>query len=225
MDKKELSIPRAIKKLFFIELSQYKGFKDRVYPLVKNKNQDFIAARRKRMSSGSRDELFISVDSLDKLHNAVILQGFFADTKRVKSLFSDKKKRAEATEFLSTIFAVHKSVYDEVLQAKELTRLIDIMHSETPLDSIRLPNPFIELPQLSINGLTTVMQALLAKSAVLSHGEVMMMHYINGDLAQAYEEACKTKSESAVVMKYRSLIMHRYQEAKDFDNLLDDLLN
>ncbi|TOP04209.1 hypothetical protein CGH23_23885, partial [Vibrio parahaemolyticus] len=81
------------------------------------------------------------------------------------------------------------------------------------------------LPQLSIGNITSVMQALLAQSAVLSDGETMMLYYLNGDLEKAYEAASSLQTEHPVLSKYQSLISQQYLEANEFDNLLDDLIN
>ncbi len=219
-----LTPPEAIRSLFSIELSEHKGFKDLVYPLVRSKG--FLDIHKEHMGgSSNKHHLLISRDSLDKLYNAVLLQGFFADSKRVRSIFSDEEKRAEATELLTIIFSNRQSSLGIAIQSDQLAHLIEIMKSNISLCEIRLPNPFAELPQLSLNGLTSIMQALLAQSAVLTHGETMMAHYLNGDLEKANNAACALNSDDPTIVKYQLLIHAQYQQAKEFDNLLDNLLN
>ncbi|MDS1908749.1 hypothetical protein [Vibrio parahaemolyticus] len=219
-----LSPPDAIRKLFSVELSEHKSFKDLVYPLVRSKG--FLLVNKEQMGIGSeKNHLLIARESLNKFHNAVLLQGFFADSKRVKAIFTDSGKRMEAAEFLNVILAGRQSIIGVGIQSEALEQFINIMKSSVSLSENRLPNPFYELPQLSIGNITSVMQALLAQSAVLSDGETMMLYYLNGDLEKAYEAASSLQTEHPVLSKYQSLISQQYLEANEFDNLLDDLIN
>ncbi|MHA9725339.1 hypothetical protein [Vibrio parahaemolyticus] len=218
-----LSPPDAIRKLFSVELSEHKSFKDLVYPLVRSKG--FLIVNKEQMGIGSeKNHLLIARESLNKFHNAVLLQGFFADSKR-KAIFTDSGKRMEAAEFLNVILAGRQSIIGVGIQSEALEQFINIMKSSVSLSENRLPNPFYELPQLSIGNITSVMQALLAQSAVLSDGETMMLYYLNGDLEKAYEAASSLQTEHPVLSKYQSLISQQYLEANEFDNLLDDLIN
>ncbi|HAS6481291.1 TPA: hypothetical protein GRR69_25320 [Vibrio parahaemolyticus] len=219
-----LSPPDAIRKLFSVELSEHKSFKDLVYPLIRSKG--FLIVNKEQMGIGSeKNHLLIARESLNKFHNAVLLQGFFADSKRVKAIFTDSGKRMEAAEFLNVILAGRQSIIGVGIQSEALEQFINIMKSSVSLSENRLPNPFYELPQLSIGNITSVMQALLAQSAVLSDGETMMLYYLNGDLEKAYEAASSLQTEHPVLSKYQSLISQQYLEANEFDNLLDDLIN
>lgn len=219
-----LSPPDAIRKLFSVELSEHKSFKDLVYPLVRSKG--FLIVNKEQMGNGSeKNHLLIARESLNKFHNAVLLQGFFADSKRVKAIFTDSSKRMEAAEFLDVILAGRQSIIGVSIQSEALEQFIHIMKSSVSLSENRLPNPFYELPQLSIGNITSVMQALLAQSAVLSKGETMMLYYLNGALEKAYEAASSLQTEHPVLSKYQLLITQQYLEANEFDNLLDDLLN
>ncbi|MDW2253330.1 hypothetical protein [Vibrio sp. 1569] len=219
-----LSPPDAIRTLFSVELSEHKSFKDLVYPLVRSKG--FLIVNKEQMGIGSeKNHLLIARESLNKFHNAVLLQGFFADSKRVKAIFTDSNKRMEAAEFLNVILAGRQSIIGVGIQSEELEQFINIMKSSVSLSENRLPNPFYELPQLSIGNITSVMQALLAQSAVLSDGETMMLYYLNGDLQKAYNAASSLQTEHPVLSKYQSLITKHYLEANEFDKLLDDLFN
>ena len=220
-----ISIPNAIKKLFGIELSQHKAFKDLVYPLARSKG--FLKVIKEPMGLGStKNHLFINEDDINKLYNAVLLQGFFADSKRVKAIFNNEKKRLEAAEFLELIVSGRQSIIGVAVQSQRLHQLIDKLKSSDPaLTTKQLPNPFKELPQLSLNGLTSVVQVLLAQSAVMSEGESMVTQFLKGDLEKAYEYSCQLRTNDPYLQKYQIQIQKEYQEANEFDDLLKDLLN
>lgn len=219
-----LSPPDAIRTLFSVELSEHKSFKNLVYPLVRS--EGFLIVNKEPMGIGSeKNHLLIARESLNKFHNAVLLQGFFADSKRVKDIFRDKCKRIEAAEFLNVILSGRQSIIGVGIQSEALEQFINIMKSNVSLSENRLPNPFYELPQLSIGNITSVMQTLLAQSAVFSDGETMMLYYLNGDLEKAYKAASSLQTEHPILSKYQSLITRQYLEANEFDNLLDDLFN
>jgi len=221
--KNGVTIPNAIRMLFSIELSEHKEFKDLVYPLVRSKG--FLKVIRKKMSLESKkDHLLISTESLDKFYNAVLLQGFFADSKKVKDIFTDKEKRMRAAEFLELIFYNRQSILGVGMQADTVRKLILQLKSDISLTDIRLENPFSELPQLSLNGMTSVMQALLAQSAALSNDESMMAYFLNGELQKAYDVSCSHQPQEAMLMKYHALIQKQYHDAKEFDDFLDNLI-
>ncbi|MFT6908405.1 MAG: hypothetical protein ACJAS1_005105 [Oleiphilaceae bacterium] len=218
-----LSPPEAIRRLFSIELSEHKEFKDLVYPLVRSK--DFLRIKKELMSLGSKKHhLWIAPESFDKLYNAVLLQGFFADSKKIKDIFTKKESRIKAADFLEFIFNGRQLVLGIELQNQALTELILQLRSVTSLSDMRLKNPFRELPQLSLNGMTSVMQVLLAQSAVLSTDESMMIYYLNDELEKAYEISCQQQPKDAVLKKYHALIQKHYHDANEFDKLLDNLI-
>ncbi len=219
-----LSAPEAIRKWFSVELSEHKSFKDLVYPLIRSKG--FLVVHKEHMGAGSnKHHLRIAEESLIKLYNAVLLQGFFADSKRVKAIFTDSSKREEAAEFLNISLAGRQSIVGIGIQSEALGQFIKTMKSSISLSETRLPNPFHELPQLSIGNITSVMQALLAQSAVLADGDTMMLYYLNDELEKAYEAASLLQTEHPVLLKYQSLITQQYLEATEFDNFLGNLLN
>ncbi|WP_041941343.1 hypothetical protein [Aliivibrio fischeri] len=219
-----ISTPDAILKLFKINLSENKAFKDLVYPLVRSKN--FLKIKREQMAINSnKSHILISNESLIKIYNAVLLQGFFADTKRIKDIFMSQAKRKESAEFLDLVVSGRQSILAIEIQSKELTSLIAKLRSkEFDLCNEKLPNPFKELPQLSLNGITSVMQTLLAQSALLTQDESMMIHFFNNDLEKAYASSSLLTSNHPTLFAYQTHIKQKYNEAIEFDNLLDNLL-
>ncbi|MNY83750.1 hypothetical protein D3C86_2267400 [compost metagenome] len=52
-------------------------------------------------------------------------------------------------------------------------------------------------------------------------GDSMMVHYFNGELEPAHAAAVGLQTDNPLLRQYRQLILDAYQEAKDFDDLLD----
>ena len=82
---------------------------------------------------------------------------------------------------------------------------------------------FLKLfPAVAVGGVN-LLKALAAQTAALSLGDSMMAHYLSGDLRQAYLLACEVQTQCELLLQYRGLIIREYEEAKDFDDLLDSL--
>jgi len=69
----------------------------------------------------------------------------------------------------------------------------------------------------------SLLKTLAAQTAVLSVGDSMMTHYLNGELERAFLAANQVVTDSPLLLKYRDLIISEYQDAKEFDDLLDFL--
>ncbi|WP_133408267.1 hypothetical protein [Parashewanella tropica] len=219
-----LSLPQAIKKLFGVELSENKALKDLVYPLARfpksSPAKNFLNVVREKIEYSDKYNILVPHASLIKLHNAMILQCIFADTKKVKDIFVERKKRTLAAEFIQMLLIDRQSVIGISLSADKSCRLVEILFSNNPLDEVKLPNPFEQLPILSGSSLV---QGILVQSAAISQGEKMMMHYLNGDLELAYQTSLSIRSTNEVINKYQLLIASEYQEAVDFDHLLENI--
>ncbi|BBB29880.1 hypothetical protein [Neptunomonas japonica] len=222
-DERLLQIPEAIKKLFGIDLAHYKPFKDLVYPLVRS---GFIQHKRKPIpySVSDRNHIWIAEGELIKLHNAILIQGVFTDTKTVKSFFEEKAKRVEKAKTIRYLLQDRQSATGIGLISYELQEFFKILESDEDLTSKNLPNPFIELPQLSLSGVTSLMQALLAQSAVISDDDSMLLLYLDGQLEAAWGKAQHLESAHPILLKHKELINQEYLRATEFDQLLDDLI-
>ncbi|CAG9297560.1 hypothetical protein [Celerinatantimonas diazotrophica] len=227
-----ISTPDAIEKLFNIKLSEYKQFKDLIYSFVRHrsqKKQSFLEVKKESQASPSasnKSDLLIHRSSLIKLYNAVILQAFFLETKKVKLIFSSTEKRTQAADLIECILRNRQTILATKLQSNKVSQLIDLLRSENSLETNELPNPFEELPQLSLSQMTSLLQSLVAQSAVLSHdGSNMLLHFFNDDLEEAYQASLNVNSQLPIIKKYQSFIQNRYREAKEFDDTLDGLLN
>lgn len=222
-DERLLQIPEAIKKLFGVELARYKPFKDLVYPLVRS---GFIRHRKQPIpyAVSERNHLWIEEEELIKLHNAILIQGIFTDTKTVKSFFENKNKRMEKTKTIRYLLQDRQSATGIGLLCHELQEFFKVLESDEDLTSKRLPNPFIELPQLSLSGATSLMQALLAQSAVISDADSMLLLYLDGQLEAAWGKAQHLETSHPILLKHKKLIDQEYERAAEFDQLLDNLI-
>ena len=154
--------------------------------------------------------------------NAVLLQGMFGEPKVVVAILTDPAKRNEYTEWARTLFLDRQSVVGLGLLRQELFEFLDRL-PQADLKAEKLPNPFAEaLPQMGIGPHKgNLLKTLATQTAALSIGDSMMTHYLNGSLEQAYEAACAVVTDNPLLLKYRDLIQVEFQEAKDFDDLLD----
>ena len=172
----------------------------------------------------------ISEEDFDKVIE-VNLKSVFNLTKAV--LRPMLKQRSGSIINMSSVVGVkgnagmgRQSILAVGIQTTALSELIVKLKSEhIDLSKEKLPNPFQELPQLSLNGVTSVMQALLAQSALLTQGESMIMHFFNQDIEKAYLAACSLGNTTPTLAQYQTLIKQKYLEAVEFDDLLNNLLN
>ncbi len=215
------SVSEAVQKLFNINLADYSGFRNSVNALLKI--DGFINQEDKPKKYDGDDHRYptkIFNDQLTKLHNAILLQAFFKP-RQIQAIFEHQKKRDEAAGAVELIMINRQSILGVGLLSAEILSLISILKSELDLAETKLPNPFIELPQLSLSGVSNIMKELITQSAALSTGESMIAHYLSGELELAYSFANEMHSDNPVVKNFRDKIIAEYQQADDFDKTLD----
>lgn len=172
----------------------------------------------------TRNSVRIDPNDRTLLWNAILLQGVFGEPKAVVAILSDPAKRREYAEWARAVFLDRQSVVGLGLLREELFGFLERL----PLADLRcerLANPFADaLPQMGLgpHG-SNLLKTLAVQTAALSIGDSMMAHYLNGDLQEAYEAACAVSTDNPVLLRYRDRILAEYQEAKEFDDLLDSL--
>jgi|TARA_R110001592_G_scaffold332771_1_gene616330 hypothetical protein len=217
------TVAEAALKLFNIKLAQYPKFKDAINTLLKMKG--FIQQEDKPKKYDGDDHRYPTLilnDHLVKLHNAVLLQAFFKP-REIKAIFERQQNRQDAADAIELIMINRQSILGVGLLAAEVVAFITMLRSDTDLSEEKLPNPFVELPQLSLNGVSNIMKELITQSAALSLGESMIVFYLNGDLEQAYSVASEMQSENVIVQKFKNKIITEYHQADEFDKTLDFL--
>lgn len=215
-----LSLAECVDKLFSLKLAQYPKLKDALNSMVRNKLID----HHKTAPMGgknSRTKVYYPRDQLTTMFNATLLHGVFADPRLVKNIFIDTGTRQKMAQWLRTLLMDRNSVVGIGLISGEVVRFLEVLRSEDSLREVRLANPFVELPQLSLGGVSSIMQGLLVQGAVLPAGDSMMVAYLNGELERAWHHAKNLKTEHKTLLQYQQLIIQEYEAAVEFDSTLD----
>ena len=217
MIKSTLSPAEAIHRLFGIKLSDFPSFKDDVNALIRKK--DFFNIHTEQVVQ--RKKLFIHIQELDKLHNAILFQAFGLNPKRVVAIFNERKCRQREADLFSYLLYSRQSILGIGLMSANVDDFLSELKSDQDLSKVRLPNPFSELPQLVLSHEINIHRGLLAQSAVLNSGDSMMTSYMEGDLEKAYKQALALTPDNEILVKYKDLIINEYKQAKEFDQTLD----
>lgn len=195
---------------------------------LKNTLPPLIAMERRRTdgpgAKNSRENWYINPVDEALIWNAIVLQGLFGVPKIAVLLIRDRSERQGYVDWARQLFLERQSIAGLGLLRQELIILLD----QLPVADLRqekLPNPFADAwPQMGLGPHKgNLLKTLASQTAALSVGDSMMAHYFNGDLKPAYDKACGVVSDNALLLKYRDLIITEYQDAKEFDELLDFL--
>ena len=221
-DYRRLTIPEAIDLLFGIKLSKNKKIKDCLDNFTRQQS-GFIPVHRDTVVHN--DKLTISKDQLTTLHNAVVLQGLFSETRTVRRLLTESKPafRRQMAELAEVILLGRNTLLGISLLPTETLEFIEVLGSDTDLTRVRLKSPFETLPQIVLESGTNTIQTFLAQTAALSASDSMMAHYLTGDIEKAWLAAERVSSDNETVNKYKALINREYKAASEFDKLLDFL--
>jgi hypothetical protein len=217
-----MTVPEAIDLLFGIKLSKNRKIKDCLDNFTREKS-GFIPVNRDMVVHN--DSITIHRDQLTTLHNAVVLQGLFSETRTVRKLLTDNKPafREQMAELAKIILLDRNTLLGISLLPTETLKFIEVLDSDADLTQVRLKSPFETLPQIVLESGTNTIQAFLAQTAALSASDSMMAHYLAGDIEKAWQAAQQVSSDNETVKKYQSLINKEYKETSEFDELLDSL--
>ncbi len=174
--------------------------------------------------SGSREHWYLNPADEALIWNAIVLQGLFGTPKIAIMLIRDHSERQAYVDWARQLFLDRQSVAGLGLLRQELILLLDRL-AAADLSKEKLANPFSDVwPQMGLGPHQgNLLKTLASQTAALSVGDSMMAHYLNGELEQAYEKANGVVTNNALLLKYRDLILSEYQDAKEFDDLLDFL--
>lgn len=172
----------------------------------------------------SRNRVRINPRHVTLLWNAILLQGVLGEPKLVVEFLKPNADRQPLVDWTRQLFIERQSLAGLGLLRQELVVFLDRL----PLADLfeeALPNPFADtLPQMGLGDQHgNLLKALAAQTAALSLGDSMMAHYFSGDLPRAYQHAREVQTQNQFLLHYRDLIIREYEDAKDFDDLLDSL--
>lgn len=221
-----LTLPQAVERLFGIPLARHPALRNAVNTLVKAMSQDGVLQLNEEdisFTEGGRKRWSLPRSELDGLHNAIVLHGIFGDPKTVIRLFNQPALRQQHADWAGSLLLERQSVASLGLINKQLVDLLDMLKSAVDLKLERLPNPFDNaLPQMGLRDYGgNLLKAMACQTAALSMGDSMMVHYLNGDLEQAYTVAKTLQTDNPLLLQYRQMILTAYEEARAFDDLLD----
>jgi hypothetical protein len=216
------TIAEIIRGMFEFELSQCLPIKHALNSFIKS---GLIQSNKEKLGGGkdSRSRIWIEPGQKDLIYNIIVLQAVFSDSKTITRILQDQSYRQKMADFASMILVDKQSVIGISLLSDKTYNFIKLLKSDTDLRNIRLTSPFDTLPQLILNQSTNTMQLLVTQAASLAGHDSMMIHYLNNDLESAWEAAQSVEINDERLGKYKALIEKEYQEAKEFDELLNFL--
>lgn len=221
MVSSKLTIPEAIRKLFNIDVAKES-------PLLKNKAHSLVRNGLIKVETEQivqRKAVYLADGQLTVLHNALLLNAIFPDPKEVKKIFEDRCFRNVCAETLAAMFSGQSSLAGIALRSPETIKLVGSLAGDFNLYEENLPNPFPILPQVAMGKNTNLLHALLAQSASLAPADSLLLAFLNGNLVDAEQLASQLHSTDPSVLTLQKAINSRLNDARDFDDLLDQFRN
>ncbi|SFV25090.1 hypothetical protein SAMN04488139_0076 [Pseudidiomarina donghaiensis] len=205
---------------------QSKALKDKAMSFVRN---GLVQAEAEQ--GIHRKQWFITSSTGEvTLYNALLLNAFFPDPKRVKFIFDDVRVRQESAEIVRSLVLDRQSLVGVTLLSPKSHLLIEKLFDvgEFDLRESKLPNPFHVLPQIALGSNIGLLQALLTQSASLDSRDSLLSAYLRQDWDEAMKHCSQIKKLAGQEESYRELIdavERGYQEAQEFDQLIDIFKN
>ncbi|WP_421854276.1 hypothetical protein [Marinomonas sp.] len=220
MEPNYYSIPEALKLLFGSELL-------REVPSLRTKANSFLRndlLTFKEELIVHKKSKFIPQTELDTLFNAMLLSAVFADSKEVKAIFSEPKKRQQCAEIVKAMFTRQHSLAGIALSSSEATAFVSCLEGDFDLRAARLPNPFKTLPQATLGNNGSLLRVLLAQAAVLEPMDSILMKYLDGEWLEAKALIYQLDANASGVAELKAEIDKKIHEAEEVDDLLDFML-
>lgn len=218
------SFSDAIKLHFGIPLAKHEAMRSDVGYLLKAMAKAGVIKLNEGLLTHKKS-WSIPASEMLAVRNAVLLQGIFPEPKVVIKLFNSVAERRSHAQWARELLLERQSVAGLALVHNDLIDFLLVLESQADLKTHELANPYPDaLPQIGLaNYGGNLLRALATQTAALSVGDNMMLHYLNGELEQAVTCANSLITNNALLLQYRSLIIREYEQAKEFDDLLDFL--
>lgn len=218
----QITIPKAIQLLFDIEVSKESPYlKDKANSFVRNKLVKTVTELKvQRKSVYLQDK-----QQLDILYNALLLNAFYPDPKHVQKIFNDKGYRAECVETIKFLFGKQNHLAGQALVSSNVKALIELLDNDVDLNTVRLPNPFKQLPQVALGKNTGLLNSLLLQASALEPMDSMLAAITNGNWEQADNLSESLSDDVPGALELKNMIGNKLKEAREFDDLLDFFAN
>lgn len=213
----------AVQKLFGIRLTQYTKFKTKLSTLEDNGSINLVK-EESTGTTGGRGKRFYLPSQLNRLHNVILISGFYSKPAIIEDVANNLTRRQEHIVALRELLAGRDRVGDIEFDVEALGYFFDRMELCQSFDDERLPNPFIQLPHVIDNGTgqaPCVLDAYNNTEVALTQSERMLAAYLDLEIEKAYQLSITLKSESGTVLKLKHWIEKEYREAQRFDDLLE----
>ena len=218
---------QATQKLFGIKLAGFAKFKDKIITL---ENKACIHFENEMAMGGkhSRGKRSYLPSQLNRLHNVVLIAGFYSKPAIVKDVADNLSRRQEHVTALRELLAGRERVGDIQFDVAALASFLDRLEHCQSLDDECLPNPFIQLPQVIDNGTgqsPSVLDAYNSADMALTQLERMLAAYLDYDIELAYQLSTELDLENGSALKFKHRIEKEYREAQRFDDLLESFFD
>lgn len=223
------SSAEAVKKLFGVDIAKpdHRSFKDSITTLEgKDLRSRILEYERFDPDPGKRNgRRLYREEHLPWLNNVILIQGFFPKPGRIKELLSNHEDIVANMQRVRCEIHNRSNVGKIEFNGARLISFFEMVDSKPDYRVVKLPNPFITLPQ--VHGLS-VIGALNHESDYMADLCDMLGAYYRKDIVASYEVASKLRENAKCTVspeldRMVRMVEDKYSEAIDFSRLIDTL--
>ncbi|GAD88328.1 hypothetical protein VHA01S_004_01010 [Vibrio halioticoli NBRC 102217] len=183
-------------------------------------------------SMGKRGKKLLKSKAVDCLFNALVLDGFFNDTKFVKAIFEKAAVRVECVVLCEEILLKAQAVEEPILLSGVARGFItQLKDTSFNLRDARLTCPFSEqrLPQMdmTLQNMGLLYQLLRSQRLSLSYKDKILLCWLEQDLSTAFQLVEQIDSallqNDILLAGLAQKVRQEYQEGESFNILLNSL--
>ena len=217
---------QAIQKLFSVKLTEYPRFKNKIITL--EDKGCIVFENEESMVPGGRGKRSYLPSQLNRLHNIILISGFYSKPAIVSDVSENLTRRQEHVTALRGLLSARERVGDIHFDVIALAGFLERLEACQSLDDEQLPNPFVRLPHVVDNGtgqFPCVLDAYNSGDISMTQVERMLAAYLDYDLELAYQLSTTIEEDTGSPLKIKQWIAREYHEAQRFDDLLEGFLN
>lgn len=174
-----------------------------------------------------KESVALTSDGVSCLFNALVLDAFYNDTKKVKSIFEKwKERKAAYEECLEGLLSAQQVNQLNALEDKSRAFLQQLSDETFDLRNQRLTNPFSKhLPQIALTNGGLLYELLRNSRLSLSLKDALLLASLENDLEKAnclsLEIDAKLLADDPMLSSLVERVQRDYQEALSFQSLLN----